>query len=111
MSGATSELFLDRPHRFKIGDRIRHIDSPDAIFVARLTLRVRDGVAYPTYTLKDPRTGELVPDVLCTYDLVPASARPAAREVPSVAGLFAEDAAFAEANALWAERNPEEVTS
>lgn len=68
-----TNLVLDRKHRFSIGDRVRHVDAPDLATVTALTLRVRDGVAFPTYTLLDGVLGESVEDVLCTFDLVRVS--------------------------------------
>lgn len=62
---------LDRTHRFAIGDLVVAADStPDTepAVVEELTIFIKDGRAYPTYTLIDPNGGTLT-DVLCTYDL------------------------------------------
>lgn len=80
---------IDRPHRYRVGDIIRHVDSEpgrDLSRVAELTYRVvvtaHDTVmAFPTYTLeaRDPHVGvEVIDDVLCTLDLVGAYERRAA---------------------------------
>lgn len=70
---------LDRPHRFGIGDVVRHVDAPDDerndCVVWQLTLRIRElpaGVvtAYPTYVLIAVADGEVMNDILCTRDLV-----------------------------------------
>lgn len=67
-------LRLDRTHRFEIGDSVKHVDSvSDVSEIVELTLRISHGVAYPTYTLRDERTDELMHDVLCTLDLTVAS--------------------------------------
>lgn len=70
-------LRLDRPHRFQVGDVVYpeiQSDLPegdrDLMTIDDLTLRVRDGVAYPTYTLSTDT--EVDDDVLCTADLVRA---------------------------------------
>jgi len=60
---------VDRPHRFTVGDKINHVDAPGAPFtVEALTWRGRDGVLYPTYTIRD-ELGETAEDVLDTNDL------------------------------------------
>lgn len=63
---------IDRPHRFEIGDYVRHADETpgsSGTRVVALTLRIVGGIAYPTYTLRDRVLGEDVPDVLDTDDL------------------------------------------
>ena len=79
-----SNVKIDRPHRYRPGSLVRHVDSEpgkDVSEVTELTYRVRDGVAYPTYTLVARGgmfSGEVIEDVLCTLDIVGAyeGARP-----------------------------------
>ena len=72
---------IDRPHRYRLGQLVRHVDSPvatDVSEVTELTYRVRDGVAYPTYTLTARggfSNGESFDDILCTLDLIGAYER------------------------------------
>jgi hypothetical protein len=69
---------LDRPHRFEVGDLVRHVDADEhdpanRILIEQLTVRIAtDGVAYPTYTISARTYGikELVEDVLDTQDLI-----------------------------------------
>ena len=71
------DVKVDRPHRYRVGALVRHVDSPptreNVSFVRELTFTVRfteDGpVAYPTYTLSHYRDGD-VTGVLCTDDLI-----------------------------------------
>jgi hypothetical protein len=69
-------LVLDRPHRFAIGDRVRHVDDEGAYcVVTALTLRNTVGnVFVPTYTLTvagdDPSAGDVLEDIICTRDLI-----------------------------------------
>lgn len=73
---------LDRPHRFAVGDYVRHIESEDndpanLILIEQLTVRIStNGVAYPTYTISARTYGirEYVEDVLDTEDLVKTTA-------------------------------------
>lgn len=72
---------LDRPHRFKKDDIIKHVDNMPGTGHARVfqtTLRLVDYshmgfmMAYPTYVLvsEDPHdAGEVLNDILCTLDL------------------------------------------
>jgi hypothetical protein len=65
---------VDRPHRFEIGDQVTHVDSTPGISepatVTELTWRIRDGIAYPTYTLFDPSMDGDFTDILDTVDLI-----------------------------------------
>lgn len=64
---------LDRIHRFAVEDIVDHRDSADesgAGEILALTVRISNGVAYPTYSILDPISGETMDDVLDTDDLV-----------------------------------------
>lgn len=75
MSGTIENVKIDRPHRYRVGSLVRHVDTPSTreniAVVTELTYTVRDGVAYPTYTLS-PYHDENIVGVLCTADLVGA---------------------------------------
>lgn len=75
--GLEAPLVRDRPHRFAVGQEVSHVDERDAegnrypLEVLAQTWRMRDGVAYPTYTLADMAAAEeVVEDVLDTLDIV-----------------------------------------
>lgn len=77
VSDANATLILDRPHRFAIGDVVRHVDDElgDERRGCRITaLTLLNSVAnifVPTYTLEPVANGyETMEDVLCTVDLV-----------------------------------------
>lgn len=80
---------LDRVHRFHIGEIIMHVDAIENdpanwITVEELTLRVVNGIAYPTYTISAKTYGqtERIPDVLDTEDLKPVLGDPFGRANP-----------------------------
>jgi hypothetical protein len=70
-------VVLDRAHRFAKGDKIFHISSPNpddhVMTVEELTLRIREGIAFPTYTLSgtvgNKGVTETVDNILDTDDL------------------------------------------
>lgn len=69
-------IVLDRPHRFAIGDIVRHTDDEaedarEGLTVTALTLRNSvANVFVPTYVLVSRVDGSELEDVLCTRDLV-----------------------------------------
>jgi hypothetical protein len=74
----------DRIHQFEVGDKVAHVDAPEIpMLVTEATWRVRDGVAYPTYTLASLETpADSATDVLCTRDLVAYEPPPPPDELP-----------------------------
>jgi len=77
----TMNAILDRPHKYAVGNLVRHRDAEDReenyAEVYALTLRLvelRGGgiIAYPTYVLHAAYTGEVMNDILDNADLVKA---------------------------------------